>query len=92
LDVSFGWVFVSVKDPFYSNMTMPGKTTVIMFSEAKTEDFEQFVDETSYFQGATPHAGKARPAREAAKKIGGTKNDAWTDCCAASLILNRTWK
>lgn len=73
LDVSAGWVFVSAKDPYYSNMTMPGKTTVIIFSEAKTEDFEKFVDDAAYFKGATPHAGKARPLREeeyeAAKKL-----------------------
>ena len=73
LDVSAGWVFVSAKDPYYSNMTMPGKTTVIIFSEAKTEDFEKFVDDTAYFKGARPHAGKARPLREAeyeaAKKL-----------------------
>lgn len=66
-------VFVTAKDPFYSNITMPGKTTVIIFSEAKTEDFEKFVDESTYFKGAAPHAGKARPAREAeyeaAKKL-----------------------
>jgi hypothetical protein len=65
MDVSAGWVFVTAKDPYYSNMTMPGKTTVVIFSEAKTEDFEKFVDESTYFKGATPHAGKARPLREA---------------------------
>lgn len=73
LDVSAGWVFVTAKDPYYCNMTMPGKTTVIMFSEAKTEDFEKFIDEASYFKGAAPHAGKSRPMREAeyetAKKL-----------------------
>jgi len=73
LDVSAGWVFVTAKDPYYSNVTMPGKATVIIFSEAKTEDFDKFVDEAAYFKGVTPHAGKARPVREeeyeAAKKL-----------------------
>lgn len=74
LDVSAGWVFVTAKDPYYSNITMPGKTTVVMFSEAKTEDFERFVDHVLVCsKGATPHAGKSRPVREAeyeaAKKL-----------------------
>jgi hypothetical protein len=52
---------------------MPGRTTVIIFSEAKTEDFDKFVEQATYFKGAAPHAGKARPVREAeyeaAKKL-----------------------
>jgi all-trans-retinol 13,14-reductase len=72
-DVSAGWVFVTAKDPYYSSITMPGKTTVVIFSEAKTEDFEKFVDEETYIKGAAPHAGKARPVRgaeyEAAKEL-----------------------
>jgi all-trans-retinol 13,14-reductase len=73
LDVSAGWVFVSAKDPYYSNITMPGKTTIIIFSEARTEDFEKFVDEATLARGAAPHAGKARQQRgaeyEAAKAL-----------------------
>ena len=73
MDVSAGWVFVSAKDPYYSNLTMPGKTTIILFSEAKTEDFSLFVDDTIFSAGAKPHAGKARPLRvaeyEAAKSL-----------------------
>ena len=44
LDVSAGMVFCSAKDPIYSESTMPGRSTVIVFSEAKAEDFERFVD------------------------------------------------
>lgn len=73
LDVSAGWVFVTAKDPYYSKVTMPGKTTVVIFSEAKTEDFDKFVDSEAYFKGATPHVGKARLIRkteyEAAKEL-----------------------
>ena len=42
LDVSAGIVFASAKDPIYSSMVMPNKSTVIIFSEAKAEDFMKF--------------------------------------------------
>ncbi|CAB9514654.1 Putative all-trans-retinol 13,14-reductase [Seminavis robusta] len=44
LDVSAGIVFASAKDPTYSEVVMPGKSTVIVFSEAKNEDFLPFLD------------------------------------------------
>jgi all-trans-retinol 13,14-reductase len=43
LDVSAGMVFCSAKDPQYSAISMPGKSTVIIFSEARAEDFQKFV-------------------------------------------------
>ena len=50
-DVSAGIVFASAKDPIYSREVMPGKSTVIIFSEAKTDDFRQFI----------PNPGKPSP-------------------------------
>lgn len=47
LDVSAGMVFVTAKDPVYSETTMPGKSTVIVFSEARAEDFDSFLDAAS---------------------------------------------
>jgi all-trans-retinol 13,14-reductase len=44
LDVSAGIVFASAKDPTYAAAVMPGKSTVIIFSEAKKQDFIQFLD------------------------------------------------
>lgn len=43
LNVSAGMVFCSAKDPIYSNRTMPGRSTAVIFSEARAQDFEQFV-------------------------------------------------
>ena len=42
LDVSAGMVFCTAKDPVYSETTMPGLSTAIVFSEARAKDFEQF--------------------------------------------------
>ena len=42
MDVSAGIVFASAKDPTYADAVMPNKSTVIVFSEAKTEDFVKF--------------------------------------------------
>jgi len=42
MDVSAGIVFASAKDPIYSADVMPNKSTVIVFSEAKDEDFFRF--------------------------------------------------
>jgi hypothetical protein len=39
MDVSAGMVFCTAKDPEYSAVTMPGKNTVIVFSEARASDF-----------------------------------------------------
>lgn len=44
MDVSAGIVFASAKDPMYSNITMPGKSTAIIFSEAKEQDFLSLLD------------------------------------------------
>jgi hypothetical protein len=41
-DVSAGIVFASAKDPEYASTVMPGKSTVIVFSEARQEDFVPF--------------------------------------------------
>ena len=38
-DVSAGIVFASAKDPYYSSLIMPGKSTAIIFSEARDADF-----------------------------------------------------
>jgi all-trans-retinol 13,14-reductase len=43
LDVSAGMVFCTAKDPVYSEATMPGLSTAIIFSEARAEHFEQFL-------------------------------------------------
>lgn len=43
-DVSVGIVFASAKDPFYSSQIMPGKSTAIIFSEAKDSDFLGFME------------------------------------------------
>jgi all-trans-retinol 13,14-reductase len=42
LDVSAGMVFCSAKDPIYSAHTMPNRSTVIVFSEARDSDFDLF--------------------------------------------------
>lgn len=47
MDVSAGMVFCTAKDPEYSAVTIPGKSTVIVFSEARASDFEAFVIEKS---------------------------------------------
>jgi all-trans-retinol 13,14-reductase len=47
MDVSAGMVFCTAKDPEYSAVAMPGKSTVIVFSEARASDFEAFVAEKS---------------------------------------------
>jgi len=44
LDVSAGMVFCTAKDPDYSATTMPGRSTVIVFSEAQAQDFEAFLE------------------------------------------------
>lgn len=44
-DVSAGIVFASAKDPHYSEIVMPGKSTAIIFSEARQEDFLNLFDE-----------------------------------------------
>jgi all-trans-retinol 13,14-reductase len=44
LDVSAGMVFCTAKDPVYSQATMPGRSTAIVFSEARAEDFQIFVN------------------------------------------------
>jgi all-trans-retinol 13,14-reductase len=44
LDVSAGMVFCTAKDPVYSEATMPGRSTAIVFSEARAEDFQVFVN------------------------------------------------
>jgi all-trans-retinol 13,14-reductase len=44
-DVSAGIVFASAKDPHYSEVVMPGKSTAIIFSEAKDDDFLSLFDE-----------------------------------------------
>lgn len=51
LDVSAGMVFCTAKDPHYSAITMPGKSTVIIFSEARAEDFQKFVLEDDSGKG-----------------------------------------
>lgn len=43
--VSAGMVFPSAKDPAYSNETMPGKSTCVIFSEAVAEDFKALAEE-----------------------------------------------
>lgn len=43
LDVSAGMVFCTAKDPSYSSFTMPNRSTVIVFSEARSEDFAKFL-------------------------------------------------
>lgn len=53
MDVSAGIVFASAKDPTYSNITMPNKSTVIIFSEARDKDFLQFTDLAD--EGETNH-------------------------------------
>jgi len=47
LDVSAGMVFCSAKDPVYSAATIPGRSTVVVFSEAQAEDFEAFLEHSS---------------------------------------------
>ena len=91
LDVSAGIVFASAKDPLYAAATMPGKSTVIVFSEAKSEDFHQFIpdakSETSAKGGGGPRGGGSRmqsPRTECyqrAKKLIETK-------MMRSLLLN----
>lgn len=44
-DVSAGIVFASAKDPHYSEIVMPGKSTAIIFSEAKDDDFLSLFEE-----------------------------------------------
>jgi all-trans-retinol 13,14-reductase len=44
-DVSAGIVFASAKDPHYSAVTMPSKSTAIIFSEARDSDFTDFLSE-----------------------------------------------
>lgn len=44
-DVSAGIVFASAKDPHYSEVVMPGRSTAIIFSEAREEDFLGLFDE-----------------------------------------------
>lgn len=46
LDVSAGMVFCTAKDPVYSEATMPGRATCIVFSEARAQDFQAFVNVT----------------------------------------------
>ena len=43
-DVSAGIVFASAKDPYYYSQVMPGKSTAIIFSEAKDTDFLGLMD------------------------------------------------
>lgn len=45
MDVSAGIVFVSAKDPAYSDITMPGKATAVLFSEARDADFLNLLDD-----------------------------------------------
>ena len=44
LDISAGVVFCTAKDPVYSSLTMPSRSTAIIFSEARAKDFEVFLD------------------------------------------------
>ena len=47
LDVSAGMVFCTAKDPDYSAIAIPNRSTVIVFSEAQAEHFQTFVDTTA---------------------------------------------
>jgi all-trans-retinol 13,14-reductase len=40
MDVSAGMVFCTAKDPAYSAQTMPGRSTALIFSEARASDFD----------------------------------------------------
>jgi all-trans-retinol 13,14-reductase len=44
LDISAGMVFCAAKDPAYSARTMPERSTVVVFSEARASDFDAFLD------------------------------------------------
>lgn len=78
-DVSAGIVFASAKDPEYCSSVMPGKSTVIIFSEAKFEDFLKFQGGTA--ETATGAHGHRANDYEQAKKLIETK-------MIRSLLLN----
>jgi len=63
LDVSAGMVFCTAKDPVYSAATMPNKSTVIVFSEARAEHFDQFVDTEATVSGSATGKGRKRVLR-----------------------------
>jgi all-trans-retinol 13,14-reductase len=74
-DLSAGIVFCTAKDPYYSSVVMPGKSTVIIFSEARDEDFLAFLeDETSRTRGRgvsgtnDPRSPRYEEAKEVIKK------------------------
>jgi len=66
-DVSAGIVFASAKDPKYSAISMPGKSTAIVFSEAKNEDFlalfDNEDDEDAALHDGILHGRRERPMR-----------------------------
>ena len=45
-DVSAGMVFCTAKDPVYSAIAMPQRSTAIVFSEARASDFDMYLEET----------------------------------------------
>jgi len=76
LDVSAGIVFASAKDPMYANMTMPGKSTAIIFSEAQSEEFLDLLDgedksstlSKGIYGGHRKHNSKYEKAKALVKK------------------------
>lgn len=80
-DVSAGIVFASAKDPEYCSSVMPGKSTVIIFSEAKVEDFLKFQGGTAETAGNRREHGHRASDYEQAKKLIETK-------MIRSLLLN----
>jgi all-trans-retinol 13,14-reductase len=68
LDVSAGMVFCTAKDPVYSEATMPGRSTAIVFSEARAQDFQVFVNVSD---SGIKHL--RTPAYKEAKKVIETK-------------------
>jgi all-trans-retinol 13,14-reductase len=63
MDVSAGMVFCTAKDPEYSAVTMPGKSTVIVFSEARASDFEAFLEESNISESNSTGTGKGKGGR-----------------------------
>ena len=76
MDVSAGIVFASAKDPMYANITMPGKSTAIIFSEAREKDFLDLLDEDDresifsrgIYDGHHKHSSKYEKAKALVKK------------------------
>ena len=83
MDVSAGIVFASAKDPKYSSITMPGKSTAIIFSEAKDEDFLNLLDDedksSTFARGIYEGHHKHSAKYDEAKALVEEKDDALID-------------